>query len=72
MYRGRHGRDRMVVRFTTIYAISAYHQVVRSNPAHSEVYSIRHYVRSVVFSWYSGTASFAYKTDHNDIIVEYC
>jgi len=23
--RGRHGRDRMVVRFTTTYAISAYH-----------------------------------------------
>jgi len=24
-YRGRRGRDRMVVKFTTTYAISAYH-----------------------------------------------
>jgi hypothetical protein len=26
MYRGRRGRDRMVVGFTTTYAISAYHR----------------------------------------------
>jgi hypothetical protein len=25
LWRGRHGRDRMVVGFTTTYAISAYH-----------------------------------------------
>ena len=41
----RRVRDRMVVRFTTTYAISAYHYyVVGSNPAHGEVYSIQHYV----------------------------
>jgi hypothetical protein len=39
--RGR--RDSMVVGFTTTYAISAY-QLISSNPAHSEVYSIQHYM----------------------------
>ena len=40
------GRDRMVVGFTTTWAISAYHHtnVVSYNPADGEVYSIRHYV----------------------------
>jgi len=41
--RGRRGRDRMVVGFTTTCAISAYHhttKVVSSNPVHGEVYSI--------------------------------
>jgi len=38
------GRDRMVVGFTTTQAISAYHLVVSSNPAHAEIYSIQHYV----------------------------
>jgi len=43
--RGRHGRDRMVVGFTTTYATSAYHhKIVSSNPTHCEVYSIQHYV----------------------------
>jgi hypothetical protein len=42
--RGSRGRDRMVVGFTTTCAISAYNQVVRSNPVHGEVYSIQHYV----------------------------
>jgi hypothetical protein len=38
-------RDRMVVGFTTTCAISAITTyVVGSNPAHSEVYSIQHYV----------------------------
>ena len=45
------GRDRMVVGFTTICAISAYHyiaiNVVSSNPAHGEVYLIQHYVESL-------------------------
>ena len=44
---GRRGRDRMVVEFTTTYAItiSAYQpKVVISNPAHDKVYSIQHYV----------------------------
>ena len=41
----RRGHDRMVVGFTTTFAISAYPtKVVSSNPAHSEVYSIQHYV----------------------------
>ena len=39
----------MVVGFTTTYAISAYHyNVVHSNPAHDEVYSIHHYVIMLV------------------------
>jgi len=46
--RGCRGRDRMVVVFTTTYAIGAYHtNVVRSNPANDEVYSIQHYVKFV-------------------------
>ena len=58
------GRDHMVVRFTTTYAISAYHtNAVSSNPAHGKVHSIQHNVikfvsltrgKSMVFSWYSG------------------
>jgi hypothetical protein len=35
----RRGRNRMVVGFTTTYAIGATN-VVRSNPAHGEVYNI--------------------------------
>ena len=38
MCAGRRGRDRMVVGFTTTYAISAY--VVSSNIDQSEVYNI--------------------------------
>ena len=37
----RRDRDRMVVEFTTTYAISA---VVSSNHDNGEVYSIQHYV----------------------------
>ena len=48
----------MVVGFTTICAISAYHHyyVVSLNPTDGEVYSIQHYVIKfvLVFSWYSG------------------
>jgi hypothetical protein len=42
IWRSRHGRDRMVVGFTTTYAISVYlhTDVVSSNPAHGEVYNI--------------------------------
>ena len=46
-YRGRHGRDRdrIVVGFTTTYAISAYpNNVVSLHLTHGEVYSIQHYV----------------------------
>ena len=44
--RGRRGRDRMVVGFTTTYAIGAFitTNVVSSNPVYGEVYSIQHYV----------------------------
>ena len=40
-YRGRHGRDRMIVGFTTTYAISAYHitDVVSSNLDRGELYN---------------------------------
>ena len=42
IWRSRRGRDRMVVGFTTTYAISIYlhTDVVSSNPAHGEVYNI--------------------------------
>jgi hypothetical protein len=42
-YRGRRGRDRTVVGFITTYAFSTTN-VVASNPAHGEVYSIQHSV----------------------------
>jgi hypothetical protein len=63
----------MAVGFTSNYPISVYHQnkVASSNPTHGEVYSIQHYVisllvtcdRSVVFSGYSSTN----KTDCHNI-----
>ena len=42
IWRSRRGRDRMVVGFTTTYAISVYLHinVVSSNPAHGEMYNI--------------------------------
>jgi hypothetical protein len=48
--RGRRGRDRMVVGFTIIYAIGAYHHYndVSSNLARGGVYSIQHFVVKVV------------------------
>jgi len=42
MSRGRHGRDRMVVGFTTTCAITT--NVVISNPVRGKVHSIQHYV----------------------------
>ena len=44
--RNRRVRDRMLVGFTTTCVISSYHHynVVSSNSAHGEVYSIQHYV----------------------------
>ena len=40
-----HGRDRMVVGFTTTYAISAYyHQRCEFESCSGEAYSIQHYV----------------------------
>ena len=43
---GRHGCDRMVVEFITTYmqSVPITTNVVSSNPAHGEVYSIQHYV----------------------------
>jgi hypothetical protein len=42
---GRRVHDRIVVRFTTTYAtVPVTTSVVRSNPAHGEVYSIQHNV----------------------------
>ena len=44
-WRGRSGRHRMVVGFTTTCAISAYHHwCCEFEPCSDEVYSIRHYV----------------------------
>ena len=43
--RGRDGRDRMVVGFTTTYGISAYrHERCEFESRSGEVYSIQHYV----------------------------
>ena len=43
--RNRHGRDRMVVGFTTTYAISAYHyRNCELESRSGEVYSMKHYV----------------------------
>ena len=66
-------RDRMVVEFTTTYAIRAYispQAFVSSNPAHGDVYSIQHYVtkfgsdlrQGSSFPWISSN-----KIDHYDI-----
>ena len=60
MLNGCRGYDGMVVEFTITYAIST--EVVSSNTAHGEVYSIQHYVIKFVsdlrqfgdFIWYSG------------------
>ena len=61
--RGRRGHDRMVVGFTTIYSIGAYHHTRCEFESWSGVvYSVQHYViklsvtcsRSVVFAEYSG------------------
>ena len=38
-YRGRHGRDRMIVGFTTTYAISAYHITDVVNLDQGELYN---------------------------------
>jgi hypothetical protein len=47
--RDRRGRDRMVVGFTTIYAISAYHHwCCEFESRLGEVYSIQHYVLKYV------------------------
>jgi hypothetical protein len=44
MYRGRRGRDRMVVGYITTYAISGYHHLRCEFQSHSgEMYSIQHY-----------------------------
>jgi len=43
--RGRRGRDRMVVVFTTTYAFNVYHHwSCEFEPRSDEVYSIQHYV----------------------------
>jgi len=48
-FRGRRGRDRMVVGLTITYASSAYHHYsFEFDTAHGEVYSIQHYVIKIV------------------------
>jgi hypothetical protein len=43
--KGRRGRDRMVVGFsTTVQSVPITTNVVSSNPVHGRVYSIQHYV----------------------------
>jgi len=74
---GRHGRDRMVVGFTTIYAQSVPFTTksVSLNHTHGEVYSTQHDVIKFVsdlrqIGWFSpGTSiSSTNKTDRHDII----
>ena len=63
-----HGCDRMVVGFTATCAISAYHQVVSSNPAHGQVYSIQHYVIKLVSNLRQVGGFFPHqKTDRQNI-----
>jgi hypothetical protein len=48
-FRGRHGRDRMVVGFiTTCVIMPITTKVVSLNPIHGKVYSIQHYVMKFV------------------------
>ena len=56
MDRGRRGRDRMVVGFTTTYAISAYHHYrCELEPRSGEVFSIQHCVIKYVSDlWHVG------------------
>ena len=72
--RGRRDRDRMVVGFTTTYAISAYYitNVVSSNPVpEGAMYSIQHYViQFVSHLWQVGgflRVSSTQKTDRHDV-----
>ena len=48
--RGRRGRDRMVVGFTTTFmqSVPITTEVVSSNPFHGEMYSIQHYVIKLI------------------------
>ena len=73
--RGRHGCDRIVVGFTTTYAISAYHHWSCEFESRSdEMYSIQHYVIKV-WQWlakgrwsFPGTpVSSSNKTDRHNI-----
>ena len=74
--RGRRGRDRMVVGFTTTYAIGAYHHwsCVAFDFRSVEMYSIQHYVIKFVSDfvagcWFSSgtTVSSTNNTDRHDI-----
>ena len=44
----RRGRDRMVVRFTTTYVISAYHHWSEFESHSDDLHSIQHYVKKFV------------------------
>ena len=47
--RGHRGRGRMVVWFTAqVHTVHITNNVVSSNPAHGEVYSMQHYVKMLV------------------------
>jgi len=79
MKRGHRGHDRMVVGFSNTCVISAYlaitTNVVSSNPAHSEVYSIQHYVCQWLATaglWFSLCTPVAsiYKTDGSRYLTE--
>ena len=73
--RGRRGRDRMVVRFTTMYvqSVPVTTTIVSSNPVHGKVYSVQHYVIKFVsdlrqVGGFQDTPFFSTnKTDRHDI-----
>ena len=75
MYRGRRGRDRMVVGYITTYAISGYHHLRCEFQSHSgEMYSIQHYAIKFVidlrqFGFFSpgNPISSTNKADRHDI-----
>ena len=68
MYRGRRGRDRMVVEFTTTYALSAYHHYCEFESRSNEAYSMHHYVIKFVSDLSPGTSlSSSNKTSLHDI-----
>jgi hypothetical protein len=71
---GRHGRDRMVVEFTTtvpVQSVPITTKVVSLNPVHGEVYSIQHYVIKFVSDLWQvddfSPVSSTNKTDRHDV-----
>ena len=54
IFRGRHGRDRMIVGFTTKQSVPITINIVSLNRVHGEVCSIQHYVIKFASGWWQG------------------